>query len=268
MHIVSSTGGQVIIDMLQIIVGCLLSIPFYYVVRSLKPGVNRPFIHNIALIFLASIMGMLLPLGTYGLLPVILTLAASGTGLYLILPAIASNAVFNTGLFLSGSMLPMQTYTGQMLLAFVTGAGLGVMVKLTGAGPADVIRQKNSEEIVLEGISLKQLLKCISGSIQTLGLFLLAGTIANVLFQRYLFKEIMAVIYASPLGNGAALFFLQKNAAISQVFNCVMSIFTMFVNFAFLTSLLAVFRIKAIVICYSYYVVWAVVLTGVFLLIS
>jgi hypothetical protein len=253
---------------MQVIAGCILSIPAYHLAGLIQKGKKCPPFFELIVLFSFAVLGMLLPLGVHGLLPIIITLAASGVRLNLIIPALASNALFNTQILFSGYIYSPEAYIGQILSALIAGMAVGMILRLSSIKHTGIFRNRGFGEPVQEGITLKSMAGNISSSILYIGPYLLIGSIINVLVQRYLIREIMTFVYMTSLGYGAANFFMQRNASINHIFNCVVNIAAMFMNFTLFSTLIAVLRARAVLFFYLYYSLLAGVLTAAFLLIS
>ena len=91
--VITEIGVSVVSNVVQLIIGCLLSIPLYYLavkkLNNIKPG----FASDTVLIFAFSLLGALLPLGPFGVLPVFAALLAAGLKPYNTLPFLISNTV-------------------------------------------------------------------------------------------------------------------------------------------------------------------------------
>jgi hypothetical protein len=88
-------GISVLSNVVQLMIGCLLSISIYYLAAKNLKSIKSNLAGDTAFIAAFSLLGALLPLGPYGVVPVFSALLAAGLRPFIALPLLISNAVFN-----------------------------------------------------------------------------------------------------------------------------------------------------------------------------
>ena len=248
--LVNDIGGVVLSNVLQIAVGSVLAVIIY------KFSVGKCHIfkvrtsYSILVIVASSLLGLLLPLDTYGVIPVALMFLAVGVRYENVLPLMFSNAMFNMMVSFVDQSFSWKTGIGRIILAFIAGIVSGVVFKIFKSKNENIIKIKTSS---LNGGSpniLLEIVRFFCENINALGLYLVAGAIINVVFHKYLLESVINIVFMNPSFSNSLSFLLIfdiANPFIQYTFN-------LFVNFTTLSAFAGFLRLKAIfalVVTYS-----------------
>jgi hypothetical protein len=96
-------------------------------------------------------------------------------------------------------------------------------------------------------------------SFRKLGLLLVAGVIADTVFQRYMLGGIVNAFYSNPVTEAIPTFFGGQNVS-NPLFMLTFKIIYMLMNLVDLFVLSAVLKLKWLIRYFGYYLLWAVVL--------
>lgn len=232
-------------NIIQMTIGCLLGM----VAGKLVSKCNC---HKVILIAVSSLMGILLPLGPFGLIPVAVIAYSTGLKLYSIAPMFITGLIFNSMTPFTDPTFVWKTGYLRVLFAIIAGVLGGIVFwllrgqegrlhKLNKAYPA------NMKQFVLETIS-------------TIGPYLIIGTIAEALFKEYILYDFPGWIFNNPHFKTIPADLSHYNI-MNPYFSLAVLVFYTVANFQNLAAMLAMFRIKGLLYFYGFFAVCAILLS-------
>lgn len=260
-----SIAGNAAANVIQLIAGCLLAIIAYSVFKGRiddafdAAGLKRLSFKRVLIIALLSLTGVILPLGIYGIIPLIAALLAAGFNNYAAGALLISNVMFN--MLIPGSDPGFIWKNGyrQLILAFIAGFAAGLLVLITSKGEGSAVRQRYMPQIKEDPSKPKMLVLLADESFRKLGLLLVAGVIADTVFQRYMLGGIVNAFYSNPITEAIPTFFGSQNVS-NPMFMLTFKIIYMLMNLINLFVLSAVLKFKWLIRYFGYYLLWAVAL--------
>lgn len=259
MFLIIDIGRALFSEVVQVAAGCLISVLLYRTVKNKVDKLNAGIASELLIMLAASICGVALPLGTYGVLPILITALAIGIKYYTVLPLFISNALFN-------SLVPF-TYVGfawrtgiyRVILAFIVGICAGIILKLLNIDKTGILRVNTIEHTYDNAGGFTAYLKFLNSYINTVGLYLILGVILDTIFLRYFFYSMMNTVNIGSIAT--TIFSHFKNYDITTpVFLLIMVIFYMLMNLKMFSGLLVLFKWKGILGYFVYFSIWAVTL--------
>ncbi|MCX7921351.1 MAG: hypothetical protein N3B21_04915 [Clostridia bacterium] len=266
--IITDISSTVLINVLQIVAGCLLSIPAYSLAKALSVKQQRGYITDMFFILAASLLGLSLPLGTYGMIPLIAVAAAAGVRIYIIMPVLISSIIFNMAVtFADSTFVWNKAVLGRMSLAFAVGILSGIILKSIKVNEDTLLRRKDLDKLIVTSKGISGITGTLGASINIMGIYLLIGVVAATLFQRYMFVDVLGAVYASSAGASFAKFLVGHNATTNVFFGLAVVIINIFMDLLKWSALFLIFKIKGIAAYIIYYSAWTLMLIMLFLLV-
>ncbi len=252
-------------NVIQLIAGCLLAIITHSVFKGRiddaldTDGLKRLSFKRTAIIALLSLTGVILPLGIYGIIPLIAALLTAGFNSYAAGALLVSNVMFN--MLIPGSDPGFIWKNGyrQLIFAFIAGFAAGLLVLLASKREGSAVRQRYMPQIKEDPSKPKMLVLLADDSFRKLGLLLVAGVIADTVFQRYMLGSIVNAFYSNPITEAIPTFFGGRNIS-NPMFMLTFKIIYMLMNLINLFVLTAILKFKWLIRYFGYYLLWAVVL--------
>jgi len=245
--LITKVGWSVFSNVFELAAGSVLAVIIYRLFSGKYQGFKKNTPFSIFLIAVFSLLGLLLPFGTYGAIPLALALLAVGMRHVYILPMIFSNVMFNMLVSVTDISFSWKTGTGRVLLAFTAGFASGLVFKLIKN--EDIIRQKTyslyGERRTFSALAIE----FFSENINTFGLFLIIGAILNAFFHKYLLESVVNFIFLNPLLNNSLKYFLWFDVAnpyFQQIFN-------LFFNLTLLAAIVRFLRLKGLIVLVATY---------------
>ncbi len=260
-----SIAGNAAANVIQLIAGCLLAVIVYNVLKGRiddvldAAGLKRLSFKRVLIIAMLSLAGVILPLGIYGIIPIIAALLAVGFKGYAAGALLVSNVMFN--MLIPGSDPGFIWKNGyrQLIFAFIAGFAAGLFILITSNGEGSAVRQRYMPQMKEDPSKLKMLVLFADDSFRKLGLLLVAGVIADTVFQRYMLGDIVNAFYSNPVTEAIPTFFGGQNVS-NPLFMLTFKIIYMLINLVNLFVLSAVLKLKWLIRYFGYYLLWAVVL--------
>lgn len=239
--LISEVGWTVFWNVIQIAVGCILAVVIYMISIRKYRLFKRIESFNILVIVASSLFGLLLPLGTYGVIPIALMLLTVGVSYINVLPLVFSNAMFNMLVSFVDPSFSWKSGLGRIILAFSAGIISGIIF--------EVLKNKNDNTIRLKAISFAEckmsvflrIVRSFSENINKLGLYLVVGAIINAVFHMYLAERVISFIFINSFSHSLSL--ILKYDIANPFFQYT---YNLFVNFTALAAFVGFLRVKAI----------------------
>lgn len=254
MTVIIDIGRSLILEIVQILMGCLIAFGFIRALggkRDLIGELNREIL---LMTILSSILGLLLPMDIFGIAPIILATCAVGLRLSSTIPMIASNFFFN--MFVPFTDVGFNWKTGwlRVVIAFIMGISAGLLLSAIKVDNRLILRgdPENQTE------NPKNFLAFINKYMSRAGLFVIAGIILEVIFKEFFFYDLVNVINISSIA--AVVFgFVKGYDTAAPVFIMNMIIFNLIINLKTLSGVIMLFKRKSVIGYYVYYCVWVLV---------
>ncbi|HEX2944981.1 MAG TPA: hypothetical protein VHT96_03390 [Clostridia bacterium] len=261
-----SIAGSAAANVLQLVAGCLLAIVAYIVFKGRlddafnTSGLKRLSFKRVLIIVFLSITGVVLPLGIYGIIPLIAALLAAGFNSYAAGALLVSNVMFN--MLVPGNDPGFIWKNGyrQLVFAFVAGLAAGLLLLIVSGRGSNAVRLGYMPQIKDDMSKPKMLALLVDDSFRKLGLLLVAGVIVDTVFQRYMLGGIVNAFYSNPVTEAIPTFFGSQNIS-NPLFQLTFKIIYMLMNFINLFALSAVLKPGWLVRYFVYWLVWAVILS-------
>ena len=237
----------------------------FYFGRKRNIKTNEKLLSDLLMIGTFSIFGMILPLNTYGLIPIFIALIFIGFKLYSLLPLFISNAVFNMLVPYTDVSFVWRIGIRRVIFAFIVANLAGIILrkfenKSYGLLRADIIAKlAKKPERTIDFINI------LRKSIVILGIYLIIGVIVDTIFHKYIWWDILDLLTKSQYTSFIPRFFAGYNV-VNPFFLLVFNIVFLLMDFIKISALLTVFKLKGLFIYYLYFIIIAIILgTSAFL---
>ena len=252
-------AGTVVSNIIQLIVGCLLSFAVFTIVHG-KISVSKNTLKlNILIAALFSLCGILLPLGIYGVIPLIVVLLAVGFRCSAALSLLVSNVMFNMLVPFNDPSFIWKTGIRQVVFAFIAGFVAGLVALIVINADSKVFRQRYMPKFNGDQSKRKMVFHFIDDNFKKLGLFLIAGVIADTVFQRYVLSYIVNTFYTNSITASIPAFFARQDVS-NPFFLLTFTIAYMLMNIVNLSALSAILKFRGLAVYFGYYMLWAAIL--------
>lgn len=252
-------AGTTVINIIQLISGCVLAVFFFRIFKSRPMCKVQSSKFSFAFIFTFSLIGILLPLGIYGIIPLIAAMLAVGFGSHTAGALLVSNVLFNMLVPFNDPSFVWRSGYRQVLLAFAAGLGAGIILYAGKVLNSKILRQKYMPSIREHSSNIRMFLMIIDDSIKKLGVFLVFGAIAEAIFQKYLLSNIVNAFYYNSFTAAIPTFFGRHDVS-NPLFLLTFTIIYMLMNMINLFALAAIFKFRGLVSYFGYYLLLAVIL--------
>lgn len=258
MSLLIETGTSLLIQCLQVLAGCLIA---YFLFKSLqrKPSLvealNR---EKILLVLFASLLGLMLPLGFFGLIPAVIAAYALGFEIWAVTPLLVSNLIFNPLVLFTDLSFSLHTGLYRIGLALAAGILAGFLLIIFKTQWQHIIRIKAAERF-LKNAGGENRSPRFSGILNSwfehFGVFLLLGVILQVLFRKYVFYDLMNLFDIGTLAT-AFFSFVKGYDITTPLFLLNMTIFDLVMNLCTFSALASFTKLKVTLTWYVYLGLW------------
>ncbi len=233
-------GGSIVAQIVQFAVGFVLALFIYYLPdQRLSSERNNDYLIIIA----ASLLGLLVPLGIYGLIPIFVALSKIGFPLSMILPLIISNSLFNTLVPFFDPTFTWRTGIPRIVLAFLAGIIAGVIAK-TFRFANGFFEKSSLNRVFQKPESAAKTIKSFFKSLGIIGIYLIIGVIADLFLKRFDITQIIFRLTYAPQLGFMAKYFLMISAR--SPFLLAMVTLTVLINPIRLSGVFTLFGFKGI----------------------
>lgn len=258
LELLTDMGNLAVITLMELLAACLLIGLFSWLYGRKKTEIDIRS-NNALGIPASALLGILLPCGPMGALPVIAVMAAAGISHTWILALFTSNFLFHLALPLKEIGFTWGANVARMALSVIIGASAGFLLKIFKVNERSIINPK-ALAVLDNGSSFPfHVVKLFKSCLGAFGLYLLLGTAANSLFHRFLFYDFLKSLYASPVGEFAISTFMGLD--ISNVFFGVAGqMINRLMDMTAICASVFLFRMKGLILFLSFYLAWVAVL--------
>jgi hypothetical protein len=259
LQLIIDIGRILIWEMAQLMLGCLLGmLGFKFLGNKLNklPSGLGP---DLLMIITASVCGVILPLDTYGLIPILITAVIIGVRYNLILPLFIANIIFNMLVPYTDVGFMWQTGIYRILLALLAGIGMGILLRQLKLDPSKILRIQWIQTFTDKTNFSFRYLKTLSAYINVFGPYMITGIILNTVFRRYIFYKLMNSINIGQIAT--TVFRHVPGYDITRpVFLLTMIIFNFLLDLKILSGLLSLFKWRGVAGYFVYNLSWILVL--------
>lgn len=256
MQLIFEIGGSLLFEILQILLGCLIAYGLFKALNGENELVNDLNKEIYLIPILASILGMALPMGLFGIIPIMLSAFLIGLRFPLVVPMMVSNFLFNMLVPFTEVGFSWRTIWLRIIIALIMGVAAGVITGLFKVDTGSVLRGNLDGETA----GSKRFLSFVNQYLNKAGVFLIIGLILEVIFKKYFFYNLFNLIDITGMTT-VILGVIKGYDVASPVFLFIMVIFYMVMNLKTLSAVIMLFKWKSTVGFYLYYVAWVVILS-------
>lgn len=258
-ELISDIGFTVFSNVIQLVFGCILSIPVYYFCEGKLIGSKTIFQRDILIIALFSAAGMVLPLNTYGIIPIFIASLAVGFRLYTVLPLLISNTVFNMLIPYTDVSFIWRTGIRRVILAFAAAVLAGIILRAVKHGNEGLLNLNNISNLTEKQAKNINILRMAGRNINIVGIYLIVGVIVNTIYYKYIWWYILNLLNENP-STGFMLSVLTGYNVVNPFFLLTITIVFVLMDFIKLSALLIIIKPKGLVIYYIYFTAIAILL--------
>jgi len=252
-------AGTVVFNLMQLVAGCILAVLVFMIFRGRAASFDHKQRLRIIVVVLCSLCGIILPLGIYGVIPVMAAILAAGFKGYAACALLVSNVVFNMLVPYTDPGFAWRTGSRQVAFAFIAGLTAGILLTLLNHSEDKIIRRKYMPVLPDNPSKLRMSIGLADDSIKKLGLFLVVGVAADTLFQRYILGTVVNAFYSNPLTRSIPDFFGGQDVS-NPFFLITFTIIYMLMNLVIFSALIPVLKFKGLILYFGYFIAWAVIL--------
>lgn len=253
--IISEMGETLIFSIIQLIAGCILALILYRIINKKVKPTEGKFIKDLCLAVLFIVTGMILPLGSFGIIPIMAALIITGFKPYIVLPMFISSAIFNILVSYNDISFVWRTGYRRVILAFVIGLAFVFILKISKIS----VRFSNFPKLENNKINFKGIVAVAGDMINKLGLFLVVGIVADTLFNAYLLPGIIDAIFKSA--SFIPKFFGSLNV-VNPFFLLAITLIKAMFDLTRLSALMSFFKLKGFIIYYAGFAAFTVLLAA------
>jgi uncharacterized membrane protein YraQ (UPF0718 family) len=258
LEILTKTGFTVLANLIQIIISSIFSMIIYYFIRQKVKNFKAAYVNDILIIIVASFLGILLPLSTFGVLPILFVLLKLEFRMYSVLPIIFSNIIFNMLIPFNDPSFIWKIGIKRVILAFVIGIFAGIILK--SLKNSDKITKVNIiSDMFDKHLSIKSIINTIHKSITITGVYMIFGVFINTIINDYILYSLTSKVFSSQYTAFLPRFFGKYNVVHPGFLLAICIIYSL-LNFTNLSAVLVILKPKGFIIYVSYFAVWAIIL--------
>jgi uncharacterized membrane protein YraQ (UPF0718 family) len=240
-NLLLEAGKSIISQIIQFTIGFILALFIYSLPNQKLDSGNK---HHYLTIIVTSLLGMLLPIGIYGLIPICVAFTKIGFPLYATLPLIISNAIFNALVPFFDPTFTWRTGLPRIIIAFLAGIIAGVSIKAFRFVDNGVLEKNSLSSLFYKPEGFAQSVKSFFKSLRVIGIYLLIGVCAELLLKRFdIVQIIFQMAYAPQLGFIAKYFLMIST---KSLFLLAMVTLTALINPIRLSGVFTLLGIKGI----------------------
>lgn len=260
-EIINAAFKSMLLDFIGLAAGCLIL--FAANLRLKKKPALRPAgrIENAFAIAACSLIGIALPFGPFGAVPVMAALWLSGFELPLVLPLLVSNFIFNLSMPLADAVFVWNGNLPRIAAAFAAGALAGALLSVRGVNERETFRGSAYLNLFTAQRGKTNYFKILGSYAETAGLFIVAGAVLKASLSAELIYRLQNLFFASYVGS-SAIGLIAKLNVFSPLFGSSLQILERLVDFSSLACLVMLFRVKPLIRLYVLYIAIALVLAA------
>lgn len=247
---VMNVGFAVLQIIIQILAGTVIGTLAFRPLQRWVQGRTFGLTGQLALIAGASLFGMVIPLDTFGLIPIFIMLIKAGIKPNLAVPAMVSNYLFNMLVPFNTPNFVWSTGYPRVIIAFLIGA-VGGLLLLPAAKRKIEIQVKQGLDFYGDASGIRSVPGSVGMAVSILGVYAVCGAIAETVFRQYVLYNAESQIFSNKSMGGLTSFFMRFNV-VNPFFLLAVDFLYTLVNFIGISALLSVFKLKSFAkfVCY------------------
>lgn len=249
LELVREAGKASLSNGIQLVLGILLSFPFFFIKLRSQ---NKSALKAILLILAAVLLGMILPLGPYGLIPLVTALYAGGAQAFFILPLVVSNSIFNLMFTFNDPWFVWGTGIWRILFAFGTAIAAGLLIYFLKLNDKDLVSKRVNQDSIVYGETFPGALKSLMKNIIRVGIYMIAGVIADTFFNKFALWKIFELFYMNPQTAQIPQFFSSYDVD-KPFFILLLVIFKLFTNLTTMSAMAYLLKRRGFLLFIGYY---------------
>jgi hypothetical protein len=254
-------GTTLLSNGLQILGGCIVALPIYYLQFTSSRDTKRGFLKDIIIMIFAAFVGMILPLNVYGIIPLIVAALAVGMDFYWVSPLLVSNLLFNMQVPYIDPGFIWRTGIPRLILAGLMGIFAGVLLKAVNAHSDNLVIHRRQGLFPGRPVTWQEILSFSGVTVSILLVCLAFGTIVNTLFQHFAWIRLMQILYTTPQTSFIPRFFGGFNVS-NPLFLLAITVGATLLDLTKMAALFAVLKCKGISLIAGYFFIWALLLAA------
>jgi hypothetical protein len=239
-------------NLVQLVIGCMFLFSVHFLLTVKKGKVQTVCSNNNISIYISALIGITLPCGTYGAVPVVIGLYMSGTEIFSLIPLLISNFIFNMSIPLLEVNFIWKANAFRILTAVITGVFTGILLRSFKMDGSKILREKPGYNLIICHHDLKGFILLCKNFIDSAGLYLILGVTLHIFFDRYIFYSLLKALYSSSVGLYAINYFMGLDVA-NFMFAAAGQIINRLMDLTALSAFLWLLKFKSVVILYVYY---------------
>ncbi len=252
-------AGTVVFNLIQLVSGCILAVVVLMIFKGKAASFDNRQRSRILVAIIFSLCGILLPLGIYGVIPLIAAILAVGFKGYAACALLVSNVAFNMLVPCNDPAFVWRTGFRQVVFAFIAGLLAGILLTLINNSEDKIIRLKHMPVFPDSPSKFKLAIGFADDSVKKLGLFLVVGSAADTVFRRFILSAVVNAFYSNPVTRAIPDFFGGQDVS-NPFFLITFSIVYMLMNLVILSGLISILKLKGLILYFGYYFALAVIL--------
>jgi uncharacterized membrane protein YraQ (UPF0718 family) len=259
-ELVTLIGESVFFNLLQIGIGCVIAIILFRIGPIKTIGNRSNHFVDISLIICFAFIGIILPIGTYGVIPILSALILIGFKEYIVIPIVFSNALFNMLVPYNDPSFIWRTGILRVSFAFSSGIIIGLILKFLKTYGENSIKSSSLAYIESKTINPKNLISLFLKNIELLGKYLLIGITIDEIFHKYVLFQSFSLFDTNHYLALVPKFFSTYNV-VNPYFLIAILIARMFLDLTKMSGIIAIFNYKGLLRYFAYYIILASLLS-------
>jgi uncharacterized membrane protein YraQ (UPF0718 family) len=252
MSTVIAITTEAVFNAAQLLAGCVLAVLIHrFASRRLwLLGNDRGAV--IASLLLFSLCGSFLPLGVFGVAPLFAALLAAGLPLPAAVSFLCSNLLFNMLVPLRDPSFIWKTGYGRPILAVAAALLAGCLCLLARCRSGSLVRPRELARAVDRTVELGTSVRLVGRFFVWALPFVFAGTAADGVFRRFLLREVLQLLAASPITSPIFGFMSGRNVG-NPIFLLAMWVLGGMIDLAKLSALAIILKLRGLLAYLGYF---------------
>lgn len=251
LELIISIGSDLFSNIVQIAVGCILSVLILFFGGKVTLTAKGS-LHKIITLITFPVLGMALPLGIYGIIPIVAACIQIGFKYHAVCSMLISNAIFNMSVPFQDASFVWKTGVWRMIFAFVLAVLAGLLLTLLKCKEEKWIKVSHLLDGIKKPYRFESIIKSFGGVINKMGLFLIAGIIFDTIYHKYIWWEFIKLLFSNPYTAGIP-FYLSGLNVVNPFFLVAITLVFILMDFVRLSVMVAVMKPKGILGYYLYF---------------
>lgn len=255
------TGNPVVLGLIQFSIGLIVATILYYI-PSFKPkseSKHHSTLTDYLLIFYSTILGIILPLGIYGVIPIIGVLYRNQFQTMAIISFLISNSIFNLLIPFTDPTFTWSTGIPRIVLALIAGVLSGILLKIFPQYGEILFRSNFLEKLFgkRKPVSVSGMIIRYLQGLLIMVIILFLGQLANLLFQQYGLPSMMRLMYLPQFSLIARTFMM---ISIKPFFLLALLVMSTVIDLSKLSLFALIFKARGFGLVTGFYLILIILL--------